>query len=273
MKKLLTFLTLSLSLTLCGCNNQIESSDTSFSSDDTSITSSHADGIDMELLNDLKQRLYELDKEVSKEKETSTQTDDYGGGVYIDTTINSVTTKYNGDFIQTLADAKIESDTTYSYIKEKGLVNDSSYYDVIKFDTDENNKATIYPLSDNYKQEEFALGFSSFFAVTMVKGMISFNESKQGDIYHNFDSINLSTDGNKYFYLKCIIGEDDDFDYKFEISADITIANGEITNSHIVALQSLVNDTNYSYIEKDVTYYRDEIIDYQGEKIDYELYL
>ncbi len=272
MKKIISILTLGLALLLSGCSNVISSSETSNSS--TSSITNPIDGIDMELLNSLKEKLYELDKEVSKEKETSLQTDDYGGGVSIDTSINSVTTKYKNDFIQTTADAEIEgSSSSYSYVKEKGLVDNTKYYEVIKFDTDENNKTTLYTLSDNYKQEEFALGFSSFFAMTMVNGMISFKESQDGDIYHNFDTIDLSKDGNKYFYLKCIVGEDDNFDYKFEISADVTIKNNEITNSQIIALQSLVNDTNYSYVKKDITYYRDEVIEYQGEKIDYELYL
>lgn len=282
MKKIALISLISLAALLSACNgesisssssNQSSSVDSNSSISSESSSSSDSSNLDLELFNSLKEQLFALDEKVIKEVETSVQTDDYGGGVSLDTKISSTTTKYQDNFIQTIADAQIEEDSTYSYIREKGIVDEKTYYDVVKFDVGEGSKTSLYQLGDNYQKEELGLGFSSFFATTMVNGLIQFEASNDGEIYHNFDTIDLKTEGLKHFYLKCMIGEDDNFDYKIEIEANVNIKDGLITTSNIIALQSYFNDTNFSYIEREIEYITGDISVYEGEKIDYELYL
>ena len=198
-----------------------------------------------ELFSRLKTTFFEMDKNVVKANEVAKQTNNYGG-LNLDTTITSVSTKYANNFVKTNASASM---------------GESSY------------KAVLYYLGDDPANEEFSVGFASFFASIMVNGIIDFEKTQQGTVTYNFADIDFTTDGIKNLYLKCLVGKEDDFDYKIEIEAAINIEKGLIKDANIVALQSLINDTNYIYTEREVTYETGELTEYKGEKIDYTKYL
>lgn len=225
-----------------------------------------------ELFSRLKSTFFEMDKNVIKANEVANQTNNYGG-LNLDTTITSATTKYSNNFVQTKANA-VMGESSYSYIEEKGIVDESTYYSVTEYgEGDSDNKTVLYYLGDDPENEEFSVGFASFFASTMVNGIIDFEKTEQGTVTYNFADIDLSIDGIKNLYLKCLVGKEDDFDYKIEIEAAINIENGLIKDANIVALQSLINDTNYVYTEREITYETGELTEYKGEKIDYTKYL
>ena len=225
-----------------------------------------------ELFSRLKTTFFEMDKNVVKANEVAKQTNNYGG-LNLDTTITSVSTKYANNFVKTNASASM-GESSYSYTEEKGIVDNSTYYSVTEYsEGDSDNKAVLYYLGDDPANEEFSVGFASFFASIMVNGIIDFEKTQQGTVTYNFADIDFTTDGIKNLYLKCLAGKEDDFDYKIEIEAAINIEKGLIKDANIVALQSLINDTNYIYTEREVTYETGELTEYKGEKIDYTKYL
>lgn len=272
------FALLLTALTACGGSASDSESISDISSEekpteDSSVSSTEPPMTDDELFASMKLSLYAMDQGLVTKTTEAVQTDGYGA---IDMTVkvSSVTTKYQDHFIQTLATQTIE-DTSLSYTQEQGMRNETSYYVVTAFNEDESeNKAELFQLRPDYEDSDFGIGFASYFATVMVDGINNFKATYPNEtVTHNFATVDLATDGEKYFYLCCLVGDEQDFDYKVEIESTIQIEQGLIVSAHTVALQSLVNDTNYSYITSDETYKTGDIQAYQGEKIDYEKYL
>lgn len=228
-----------------------------------------------ELFARLSESMYLLDQNVVKRHEATKQEDFYGADFVIQSESQSTSTLYSDKFIQEKGTTKIDSAAPYEFIKETGLADSVNYYVVTAFPDDPSgNTAVKYSLPFDDDLTVFSVGFSAFFSQTMANGILQFRESyPQGKVIHNFDTVDLSTGGDKYFYLKCLVGEDDKFEYKMEIEANIHIQDGAITNSKITALQSLVDNTNYTYSTKDVQYEKGAMTKYEGEKINYEAYL
>lgn len=287
---LLSTLLLSTSLGLFSCANEDPSEDTT--EDDNKNNNNNENNGDNneeepetpanpitpdmseeELFSYLKEALFEFDKDVVKSSEVCEQTDGYGA-IEMVTTSKNETTRYT-DFTQTLSEHQIGSSKT-NMITEKGLVDEDTYYQVVYYGAnDKDNAAGEFKYNPSLKEQVFGAGFAGFFAESILDSVVTFKDTYGSSalVEYNFYDLDLTTDGTKEFYCLCINGTEEEFAYKFEFGAEVKIENRKMVSANMTLLQSLYNDTNFSYLTRNATYETGEIKDYTGTKLDYTLYL
>ena len=270
MKKSLILFTALFLLAACNDNsNDLLSSEASSSSNNSSMQEVNDP---VESLNDIKEKLKVLDKEVSKETYKSSQIDNYSA-LEMEVKEDGETFLYKNDFLVQTFTQTINDSIEIKGKRERGINNNNFYQINYYGEQDKDNSVTYYVNNEANKKAMFTLGFVSNYVINFIDPLISEMNSKNKNnrivLQTNYDGVEVPTSGN--IDLQFIFTQYDASGrievLKMNRVDHLVISDNKVISSKSKYLYSLQENTNYRYIEIETSYFYDPISDYKGDKL------
>ena len=115
----------------------------------------------------------------------------------------------------------------------------------------------------------YSVGFFDSFKLNVIDSVVSyvnnFKDTYNVSLEYNFEDVDLSSDGDKYLYIKLSIISSGSVLFSFEREDNITIENKKVTYSDSTYLISQQDGINKQYRNNKNTYKFGELEEYTGQ--------
>lgn len=115
----------------------------------------------------------------------------------------------------------------------------------------------------------YSVGFFDSFKLNVIDSVVSyvnnFKDTYNVSLEYNFEDVDLSSDGDKYLYIKLSVINSGSVLFSFEREDNITIENKKVTYSDSTYLISQQDGVNQQYRNNKNTYKFGELEEYTGQ--------
>lgn len=115
----------------------------------------------------------------------------------------------------------------------------------------------------------YSVGFFDSFKLNVIDSVVSYvntyKDTYNVSLEYNFEDVDLSSDGDKYLYIKLSIINSGSVLFSFEREDNITIENKKVTYSDSTYLISQQDGVNQQYRNNENTYKFGELEEYTGQ--------
>lgn len=115
----------------------------------------------------------------------------------------------------------------------------------------------------------YSVGFFDSFKLNVIDSVVSyvnnFKDTYNVSLEYNFEDVDLSSDGDKYLYIKLSVINSGSVLFSFEREDNITIENKKVTYSDSTYLISQQDGVNQQYRNNENTYKFGELEEYNGQ--------
>ena len=263
---------------LIGCNNEnnvSSSSNNSVSLSDQSSSiaesssSSSVKKTNKQILDEMKNNLLELNHLVSSNTYSIYQEDYYG--ISVEIFENGTTNLYQDNFIVKEFEQKIGDDSIITGCTETGIENNKIYQYTYYGENDMNNSLNYYYDTDSNRKAIFDIGFVTEYVNNIIDVTQAYLSDPSNKIFlsTNFEEVEFTNNSKVYLEYRFISYAPNGRDKVEEVQRNdlLSIENNKIVKSETAMLYSLHDGVNYKYMEKVIEYQYNDLIPYEGEKL------
>lgn len=224
----------------------------------------------------LKERLLQFGEDPAKKIYSMEQEDSYG--ITINSLENGTTIRYQDSFIVSEFQQKIGDGEMTNGRKEIGIAGEN-IYEILFFGAQEkdNNSVKYYVDNEENRAALLPIGFASEYIRDILNVTIAYFEQEdlKLSLLTNYSDIDWETDGEKTLSYRFINFAANGINKLEEVERDdkIVIEDGQIVSCETEMLYSLQNGVNYHYLKKNQDYFYEDLLPFEGEKLnpsDYE---